>query len=160
MRKIMVVLLLVLFPAMNVLANDETKATPQDVYTLVLKGYEVIKNLGENGLVAFNDPKGEFVYKDTYVYVMKCPSEMAAHPFAMEQLKGVDLRKYSHTDPSCQLAKNPKGGWVEYTWPKPGETTPSRKVAFVLGVEGTSYAIVAGIFDDSTSIEELNKNLR
>jgi signal transduction histidine kinase len=120
----------------------------------------MLKVLGNDGLAAFNDPKGQFVFKDTYAYVMKCPSEMAAHPFAMAELKGIDLRKFAHTEATCKMAESPKGGWLEYSWPKPGETAPSRKITFVIGIKDTPYAIAAGIFDENSSVDELNKTLR
>ena len=50
-------------------------ATPEEIYEGVLKGAEVLQSLGEEGLVAFNDPKGEFVWKDTYVQVYKCEAK-------------------------------------------------------------------------------------
>jgi cytochrome c len=58
--------LLILFTFSQVQADDN-KATPKDVYDIVLKAYEVVKALGDEALPAFNDPKGEFLYKDTYV---------------------------------------------------------------------------------------------
>jgi cytochrome c len=152
--------LLILFTFSQVQADDN-KATPKDVYDIVLKAYEVVKALGDEALPAFNDPKGEFLYKDTYVYVMRCPSEMAAHPYAMKALKGVDLDKaYSFTALMCNAGEQPSGGWVEYEWPKPGEKVPSRKVGFSIKVEGTPYTVSAGIYNDTDKVQELNKTLR
>lgn len=159
MKKNLIIVLLVLFSILSVHA-DSNKATPRDVYELVLNAYEVVKAFGDEALDAFNDPKGEFVYKDTYVYVLKCPSEIAAHPFAMDKLKGVDLNTYSHTAPCCEAASKPHGGWVEYMWPKPGEEKPSRKIVFAIGVEGTPYQLFAGIYNETDTVEELDKTLR
>ncbi len=140
---------------------DDSKATPEDVYNLVIKAYEVVKSLGEESLPAFNDPKGDFVYKDTYVFIQRCPSEMLAHPFAMDKLKGVDLmQSFPFTKSICDAGKQPSGGWMEYGWPKPGETEPSRKVTFAINVEGTPYTLAAGIYNDTDKIEDLNKSLR
>ena len=138
-----------------------SKATPEDVYNLVLKAYEVIESLGEESFPAFNDPKGEFVYKDTYVYVQRCPSEMMAHPFALDKLKGIDLDKsYDFTSKLCKTAEQAGGSWNEYYWPKPGETKTSRKVTYGIKVEGTPYTIFAGIYSDTADIENLNRTLR
>jgi len=135
----------------------EDKATAEDVYDLVLKAHGVLSSLGEKGLEAFNDPKGEFVYKDTYVFVQQCPKYVVAHPFALDKLKGKDLTGvYPHQNTLCEGAKNPKGTWVEYQWPKPGETKPSRKIGFIIPVEGTPYAVVASIYSDDLSVDELN----
>ena len=139
---------------------EDGKATAKDVYDLVIKAHSVISNLGEAGLVAFNDPKGEFVYKDTYVFVHQCPKYVVAHPFALDKLKGKDLSGiYPHQNTLCEGAKNPQGSWVEYQWPKPGETKPSRKVGFIIQVEGTPYQVVASIYSDDLSIDELNAEL-
>ena len=152
------VLFLFVVPAVN---SEETEASTQDVYELVLKAYEVVKSLGEESFTAFNDPKGEFVYKNTYAYVQECPGEMRAHPFALEKLKGVDLSKtYEFNDRLCAAASKEGGGWTEYSWPKPGESEPSRKVAYGIKVEGTPYFVFAGIYSDSANIEDLNKTLR
>ncbi len=93
--------------------------------------------------------------------MIKCPGEMVAHPFAIDKLRGRDLRKaYPFMNNLCEGSKNPNGAWVEYQWPKRGETQPSRKIAFVLHVEGTPYAVLAGIYNDDISIEELNKTMK
>ena len=135
----------------------EDHATTKDVYDLVLKAHAVLSNLGEEGLAAFNDPKGEFIYKDTYVFVQQCPKYVVAHPFAIDKLRGKDLSSvYPHQNTLCEGAKNPNGTWVEYKWPKPGEKEPSRKIGFIISVEGTPYAVTASIYSDDISVEELN----
>jgi hypothetical protein len=140
---------------------DDSKATPQDVYNLVLKAYEVVKALGDESFPAFNDPKGEFIYKDTYAYIERCPGEMAAHPYALEKLKGIDLDKtFEFNSRLCNAGEQVGGAWEEYNWPKPGETELSRKVAYAIKVEGTPYTIFAGIYSDTAKIEDLNKTLR
>ena len=77
-------------PATSTLAEE--KATPNEVYELILSAVPVLQQLGEQDLVAFNDPKGEFVYKDTYVLVHDCEKMvMAAHP--NPKFVGFDLNK-------------------------------------------------------------------
>jgi signal transduction histidine kinase len=53
-------------------------------------------------------------------------------------------------------AKNPNGSWIEYQWPKRGETEASRKVTFVIQVPNTPWQVTSGIYDDNISLEELN----
>lgn len=158
-KLVMLVAFVVLFSSVQVRAEGD-KATPQDVYDLVLKAYEVVKALGEKSFPAFNDPKGEFVFKDTYAFVERCPSVMAAHPFAMEKLKEVDLDKtFPFNTPICAAGEQSGGSWIEYMWPKPGETAPSRKVSYSLRVEGTPFTVISGIYSDTAKIDELNKTL-
>ncbi|SHO48175.1 cache domain-containing protein [Desulfopila aestuarii] len=160
MKKALLVVCVLLFGFSVSYAEDEN-ASPEDVYNLVLKAYDVVKALGEESFPAFNDPKGEFVYKDTYVLVQRCPSEMVAHPFALEKLRSVDLDKtYEWNKKLCDAGAQPGGGWTEYPWPKPGETEPSRKITFSILVEGTPYTVMAGVYSDTAKVEELNATLK
>jgi cytochrome c len=161
MKKTALLAILVALFSFSYVQADGGKATPKDVYQLVVKAYKVVKALGEKSFPAFNDPKGEFVYKDTYAYVMRCPHDMVAHPFALNKLKGVDLDKaFAWNHLLCDAGEKPSGGWVEYYWPKPGETQPSRKIGYCLRVDGTPYTVMAAIYSDTAKIEDLNKTLR
>jgi signal transduction histidine kinase len=57
----------------------------------------------------------------------------------------------------CEAAQRPQGGWVEYLWPKPGEQVLSRKISYVKAVEGSPYIVVAGVYDEDATIEELQQ---
>ena len=161
MKKTALVLALGILLTFSPAHATDSQATAEDVYNLVLKGYEVVQTLGEESFPAFNDPKGEFVYKDTYVLVQICPSKMVAHPFALQKLKDVDLTKATNFNAQlCEAADQPGGSWEEYYWPKPGETEPSRKISYGIKVEGTPYTIFAGIYSDTAKVDELNKTLR
>ena len=42
------------------------------------------------------------------------------------------------------------GGWVEYMWPRPGQTTPARKTTYVIRVkswDGATYLVGSGAYD-------------
>lgn len=161
MKKTTILLAFMLLFSFSHVNADDSKATPEDVYNLVLKAYDVVASLGEESFPAFNDPKGEFLYKDTYAYIQRCPNDMLAHPYALEKLKGIKLgEKFEFNSKLCKAGEQPGGGWAEYHWPKPGETEPSRKVAYGIKVEGTPYTIFAGIYSDTAKIEDLNKTLR
>ena len=155
-------------PATSTLAEE--KATPNEVYELILSAVPVLQQLGEQDLVAFNDPKGEFVYKDTYVLVHECEKMvMAAHP--NPKLVGFDLNKIVDKNPDpakrknqsaemAEISKRPNGGWVEYYWEMLGSTEPARKISFAIQVPGTNSVLIAGIDDDSTSVDELNAAIK
>lgn len=138
-------------------------ATPEEIYEGVLKGVEVLQALGEEGLPAFNDAKGEFAWKDTYVQVYNCEAQQivghvnpALLEWTTEKFAGIKDKKGNPiTKLICDAAKNPNGGWVEYWWPKAGETEASRKITFAIQVPGHPYQVSAGIYDDSMSLEEL-----
>lgn len=137
------------------------KATPQDVYNLVIKAYTVVEALKDEALPELNNPKGEFVYKDTYVFVLQCPEYVVAHPFAIDKLRGKDLSKvYAFQNTLCEGGESPDGNWIEYNWPKPGTKEPARKISFVIRVKGTPYTVAAGIFNEDITLEELKKTMK
>ncbi|MEA3223829.1 MAG: cache domain-containing protein [Thermodesulfobacteriota bacterium] len=114
----------------------------------------------------FNDPKGRWVWKDTYVWVLDCAKWTdATHPIK-PKLVGMNLRGIK--DPTgkfffvafCEVAKNPNGGWVEYMRPKVGEKKPSRKITYVLQVPNSPYQVAAGIYDENVSLNELNELIK
>ena len=119
---------------------------------------------------AFKDPKGEFVYKDTYVLVVDCANMvLVAHP--NNKIIGLDLKKNMDKNPDpakrkqhdrelCEVSQRPNGGWVEYYWEKLGSKEPSRKISFAIRAPGTDYVLVAGIYNETTSVDELNASLK
>lgn len=57
-----------------------------------------------------------------------------------------------------ELVKKKGAGWVDYMWPKPGETKPSRKISYVkLAKNGADEFVVGcGIYDvPDAEIEKL-----
>lgn len=150
-------------------AQGTGQATTDEVFQLILKAVEVLQALGEEGLQAFNDPQGEFSFKDTYIMVENCETmTIVAHPnpglIGLDVSEGLD----KNPDPAkqinpnvavCKVKENPNGGWVEYYWEKLGEDKPSRKISFALGVPGTPWVVVAGIYNDTISVEKLNSNI-
>ena len=57
----------------------------------------------------------------------------------------------------CAAGEKPHGGWVEYDFPEPGGTQPTRKVSYLLAAQGTPYVVGAGIYDAMTKVEDLNR---
>lgn len=144
-------------------------ATPQEVFDMVVKGAYLLENLGEEGLAAFNESNGEMTWKDTYVQANNCGERQTpGHPspkvrgFSPEQFWGLkDVNGVYILREICSAAaKNPNGSWIEYSWPKRGETEPSRKVTFVIQVPNTPWQVTAGIYDENISLEELNSKWR
>jgi len=142
----------------------EEKATPKEVYEMVIKAAQMIEQLGPEGLNALSDTK-EFVWKDSYVWAVNCEEKkVVAHP--NKKLIGLDLSKIYDKNPDeskrklhnlelCAGASNPNGVWVEYYWEKLGQTEPARKIGFMIQVPGQPYQVTAGIYDDTTTIEDL-----
>ena len=52
-----------------------------------------------------------------------------------------------------KAANNPEGGFVNYSWPKIENKTPSQKISFVKAVPGLDWIIGAGIYLDTIDKE-------
>ncbi len=152
------------FFTMTVYAGDQ--ATPQEVIQKVKEAADYLSKKGEAGLADFNKKGTKWVWKDTYIFVYCCKKgTVAAHPIKPKlvgkNLMGLkDIKGNMLFVRLCEAAKNPKGGWVEYWWPKPGEKKPSRKISYILQVPGQPYQVAAGIYNDKITVDELNKMLK
>ena len=154
---------LLTLPAVCVWAEDES-ATPEEVIERVTAAAAFLAEKGEAGLVDFTK-ESEWVWKDTYVWVNDCENWTAlAHPinpkFVGRNLKTLkDFKGKLFWVEFCEAVKKPDGGWVEYVWSKPGEKTPSRKIAYNRQVPGQPFQVGAGIYNETISLKELNTML-
>jgi cytochrome c len=142
---------------------QQGSATPEEVLQKVNAGAEYIAQAGEAGLNTFRSKDSEYVWKDSYVVVQNCEEgTVVAHPISPE-LEGTDLSTLTDetgktfAQELCEQAQRPQGGWVEYMWPKPGGQEPSRKISYARSIDGTSYVVVGGVYDDDATIEDLEK---
>jgi cytochrome c len=146
--------------------SAEDKATPREVIQKVREAVAFLNSEGETGLLEFAAPDGRWVWKNSYVWVVKC-GEMkdVAHPInpqlAGRNFAGLkDTKGQFYLVKMCEVAGQVNGGWVEYWWPKAGDKDPSRKVAFILQVPNSPYQVAASIYDDEDTISELNQMVK
>ena len=153
MKKISIVAICLIVGFLSGNAGAEEWATKEEC---VVKCHEASALINSKGLDAaikeISDPKGSFVWKDSYVFLMNLDGKMLAHPFRPE------LTKQEHvllmTDPTdkalfvhfVNLARKVGQGWVEYMWPKPGKTTPSKKLSYIYRVPGQDVFVGAGVY--------------
>ena len=84
----------------------------------------------------FRDPKGPYLVKDAYVFVIKPSGVEVVNP-AFPNLEGVSLMNWKDTQGKygiremLEVAKTKGSGWVDYMWPKPGENVSTQKSAYV-----------------------------
>ncbi|MBA2881331.1 hypothetical protein HNR65_001657 [Desulfosalsimonas propionicica] len=168
MKKVFWLMAMVVFCGFGFInsAIAEQKATVEEVYEMCIKAADVLEVLGDDALSEFNNPEGEFVWKDSYVFVADCSVPTAvAHPFIPE-LIGPDQSELQGTRGTyfvselCSVAQEPDGGWFDYYWPRPGHEGDFRKISFAINVPGQDYTVSAGIYDEETSLEKLNREMR
>lgn len=145
-------------------AIGQDAATAKDVVAKVKDAAAALAKTGD--VSAFNQVQSPWVWAGTYIFVLDCDKKVtAAHPMrpdlrgkplaALKDAKGKIL--YPDLAGFCEAAKKPAGVWTEYMWVKPGDTDPSRKINYNLAASGTPYVVVAGIFDEATTLAELSK---
>jgi cytochrome c len=157
------------WPTMAAAADDQ--ATPEEVIAKVRAAAAYIETEGEAGLSLFDEAESDYVWKDSYVFVWDCAADkVVAHPVPAD--RGLKLSTISGMTGKalgpllCDAAKSPQGDWVEYSWPRTVRPAgadnleysgaPSRKVTYMLSVEGQPYQVGAGIIDETDTIEQLD----
>lgn len=173
MARLLAITFVLMLGATGAFAGES--ATPQEVIAKVKEAAAYLSENGESGLKTFDSPDSPFVWKDSYVFVYDCEAGIAdvAHPVPATKEKKITEDKDATgrvTGPEmCELAAKPNGGWIEYKWWKPVRSEdgkeltyakePSRKITYMLGVEGQPYQVGAGVYNDTLTVEELDAML-
>lgn len=144
----------------------EESATPEDVVTKVWAAAKFLQNKGVSGISAFNSKDGPWVWKDSYVFVFDCRLDrMVAHPLRPD-LVGRPIMQITDNNGRyifnalCQAATQPRGGWVEYEWTKPGAGRTSRKLSYAVTADmafSAGIQVGAGVYDDKLTPVVLNR---
>ncbi|MFZ0943933.1 MAG: cache domain-containing protein [Syntrophobacteraceae bacterium] len=93
-----------------------------------------------------------------YFWINDFGPTMIMHPFKPE-LDGKDLRDFA--DPKgkhlfvefVKVCKENKGGFVDYMWPKPGESKPVPKISYVRAFDPWGWIIGSGVYIDDIERE-------
>ena len=139
-------------------------ATTTEVYEKVAEAASFLSTTGETGIKEFQKPNGKFVWKNTHVEVTKCIDNYClSSPKSKDiglnfsRLKCYITGKFYILDLCNEAMHNPKGAWIEYWHPRAGFDQPQRRVSFMMPAANTDYQVVSSVYDDSTTLEELNK---
>lgn len=153
MQKLFIALVLsmLVFSSSPAIAGE--KATTEECIEKTHEAAAIINARGlEEAIKLIGDPKGPFVWKDSYVFLMDMKGKMLAHPMKPE------LTRYEHvlfetdaTDKAIfvhfvNLAREHGEGWVDYRWPKPGKKSPSKKVTYIYKVPSKDLLVGAGVY--------------
>ena len=151
------------------LAGDPV--TADEILSKVHEAAAYLAEAGDAGLATLDSAASRFVWKDSYVFVYDCDADIiAAHPVAASRgatisaLRGGDGGDFGNV--LCAAAKIQGGSWAEYEWQRPVAAKAAddlayagdhvRKVSYMLAVEGRSWQVGAGMFDDTMTLDQLN----
>ncbi len=132
-------------------ASEQAK----QVEALVNKAAAQIEKNGKAIFSEFRKKDSEWFHGDTYLFVYDLKSNVllnAAFP-AREGTNTTGQRdaegKLFHHE-FITMAETKGSGWVDYMFPKPGQTQPSRKWAFVkaVQVDGVPSLVASGFYPE------------
>lgn len=139
----------------HALAQDQEHATRTEIIEMCKKAEELVKTNKDAGISEIADINGQFVWKDTYVFLMDFDGNMLAHP-AIPQLmeKGplLDLVDKDKENPKkiivkfIEIAKNNGEGWMWYKWTLPNSREVADKFTYIRRVGFTDMFVGAGIY--------------
>ncbi len=108
--------------------------------------------------IAMSAVKAMRYNKDDYFWIQDTNSRVVMHPIKPE-LDGTDQTATKDSSGKAyfvefsNVAKSSSGGFVDYQWPKPGETAASPKVSYVQLVPEWNWVIGSGIYVDDVKAD-------
>ena len=120
---------------------------------LVNRAAELVESRGKAAFSEFKVPNSNWWFDDTYLFAYDQNLNVLLNP-AFPQREGTnprgekDVNGKPFHDEFLRVAQTEGSGWVEYMFPKPGQSLPSRKWSYVRAVtiDGTPGIIGAGFY--------------
>ncbi len=127
----------------------QMKMEPFFVVEQVDDAIELIRQEGaEKAFETLRDESSGFLFYNAYVFVLNSSGVLLVNN-AFPENEGKDVSDLADIDGKAfvrEMLAVPPGGsaWVNYKWPKPGDTRPSAKSSFVRSVEINGKQLVVG----------------
>jgi cytochrome c len=138
-----------LFSAGFAASPEPQSAQAKQIKAMVDKAAALIERKGKDAFPEFKKKGSEWFKGDGYVFVndMKGTTLVnAAYP-ELEGKNNLELKDANGkavTREFIDLLKTKDSGWVDYMWPKPGQTKPSKKSSYVKRVKLGNEMIYVG----------------
>lgn len=125
------------------------------VVDAVLRAVGEIERRGKAAFAALYDPHGPYLAKDEYIWVNDLDGVELVNP-AFRNLEGRKLLDMTDAGGKhiyremIRMVRTRGQGWLDYLWPKPGESVPSRKSAYVHAarLDGQVVLVGCGVYLD------------
>ena len=144
--------------ALSALAWAQSAPPPSEesrqIEALVDKAAALIESQGKAAAFAqFRKRDSEWWFGNTYLFVYDRDMNVLLNP-AFPAREGTNVHGQTDAngkpmhDEFMKVVRSQGAGWVDYVFPKPGESKPSRKWTYVKGVtlDGTPGLIGAGFY--------------
>ena len=139
-------------PTFSQQAPPESEKSKQ-IVVLVDKAAALIDSKGKSVFPEFRKTGSEWWSGDTYLFINDMKG-MALFNAAFPKLEGTDVSGLKDPNGKLLVAEMIKvtqskgSGWVDYMWPKPGQSQPSQKWSYLKAVtiDGTPALVGAGFY--------------
>ena len=136
-------------------SSPPASESADQVKALVNKAATLIDHEGKVAFAQFRVKGSEWFHGDTYLFVYDLHANVLLNP-AFPAREGTNVTgqkdangKLFH-DAIIRVAETEGSGWVDYMFPKPGQTQPSQKWAYVKAVkiDGTPALVASGFYSE------------
>ena len=132
-------------------ASEESKR----IETMVNKASALVESKGKAAFAEFRKRDSEWWFGNTYLFFYDKDMNVLLNP-AFPQREGTnvhgqkDVKGKLFHDEFMTVIRTKGSGWVDYMFPKPGQTDPSQKWSYVKAVkiEGATGLIGAGFYPE------------
>ena len=140
-----------LFAQQSPPSSEKAKQTE----TLVNKAAALIDSKGRAVFAEFRKKDSEWFHGETYLFVYDLKANVLLNP-AFPQREGTNVSgqkdakgKLFHNE-IIKTAETMGSGWVDYMFPKPGQTEPSQKWAYVkkVTIDGIPGLVASGFYPE------------
>jgi signal transduction histidine kinase len=149
--------LLVLVTILPAVGQKSSPASQQaaEIETLVNKAAEILESQGRKAFEEFRKKDSPWRYGDVYLFVVDMQGIVLFNA-ARPNREGRDLLNDRDADGKqfnrefLKVVRKFGSGWVDYMFPKPGQSTPTVKWSYVRGtrVDGVEALVGAGVYVD------------
>jgi len=125
--------------------SEEAKQT----MALVDQAASLLQSKGTEAFTEFRKKDSKWLKDDTYIFVFNMNGITLFHPTKPE-LEGkntIDLKDVNgkaYIQEMIETAKTQESGWIDYMWPKQGESKPSKKSSYFKKVKVGEETFIVG----------------
>ncbi len=135
--------------------SPPTSEKAKQIEALVNKAATLIESQGKAAFTEFRKSGSEWFSGDTYLFALDMNLNVLLHA-AFPKREGTnttgqkDSNGKLYYDEFVKVVQSKGSGWVDYMFPKPGQTQPSQKWSYVkaVNVDGVPALIGAGFYPE------------
>ncbi len=157
-KKISICIALVTMAMVNPVSSQQSPPTSEQakrIEAMVNKAAALVESKGKAAFSEFRKRDSEWWFGNTYLFAYDKDMNMLFNP-AFPKREGTnvhgekDVNGKLFQDEFMNVVRTKRSGWVDYMFPKPGQTKPSHKWSYVKAVkiDGGTGLIGAGFYPE------------